>query len=154
MVLVLAFVIPGSVFLFLKKFGKNEFAVTPLYQDAPPVRTPDCPPVGQGPYRIPPAILQSLGWPDSASLILYFFTEDEQQLSRVEATFLSPEITPVKVEPRQDSLALWSRCYLFITEQRPLLLVDQDGRIRGHYGNTREEVDRLLMETAIILKKY
>jgi hypothetical protein len=49
---------------------------------------------------------------------------------------------------------VWSRCYLFNTEQKPLLLVDQQGKIRGHYFNTREDVDRLLTEATIILKKY
>lgn len=153
-VLVLAFVIPGFVFFFLKKFGKNEFEVTPLYQDRPPVQVADCPPLDNVPYRIPETIINALGGFGSSRLVLYCFTNDEQQLNRVNETFNSDEIRWVKVVSLQDSLALWSRCYLFVSEQKPLLLVDKHRRIRGHYFNTREDVDRLLMEAAIILKKY
>ncbi|QOI98656.1 MAG: hypothetical protein HRU69_14715 [Flammeovirgaceae bacterium] len=150
-VLVLAFVIPGFVFFFLKKFGKNEFEVAPLYQDGPPVQAPGCPPFGPEPYRVPDAILDSLGGFGSTPLILYAFIREDQQLMRVKESFAANEITLVKVMTVRDSLA---RCYLFIAEQKPLVLVDQDRRIRGHYFNTREDVDRLLTEAAIILKKY
>jgi hypothetical protein len=154
LVLILAFILPGFVFFFLKKFGKNEFDVAPLYRDALPARTSDCPPVGPGPYRIPETILKSLGWSEPARLTLYAFTADEQQLGRIADAFEGDEVYLVKVTYGHDSLAVWSRCYLFNTEQKPLLLVDQQRQIRGHYFNTREEVDRLLTEAAIILKKY
>jgi len=154
LVLVVAFILPGLIFLFLKKFGKNEFDVAPLYHDVLPARAADCPPVEQGPYRIPLTVLQSLGWSESAHLTLFSFGADDRQLDRVTSAFGREEINLVKVTIGLDSLAVWSRCYLFNTEQKPLLLVDQKRQIRGHYFDTREDVDRLLTEATIILKKY
>lgn len=150
-VLVLAFVIPGFVFFFLKKFGKNEFEVAPLYQDVPPVPAAGCPPPGLEPYLVPDAILDSLGEFGSTPLVLYAFMQDNQQLRRVKESFNAHEVSLVNITTNHENLA---RCYLFLTKQKPLVLVDQDRRIRGHYFNTREDVDRLLTEAAIILKKY
>lgn len=154
LVLVLAFILPALVFLFLKKFGKNEFEVAPLYRDALPARAAGCPPVEQAPYRIPLTVLRSLGWSESVHLTLFSFGADDRQLNRITGAFGRDEINVVKVTIAHDSLGMWSGCYLFNTEQKPLLLVDQERQIRGHYFNTREDVDRLLTEATIILRKY
>ncbi|MCK6617732.1 MAG: hypothetical protein L6Q51_08810 [Cyclobacteriaceae bacterium] len=150
-VLALAFVIPGFVFFFLKKFGKNEFEVPPLYQDGPPMQVTGCPPLKAEAYSISETILDSLNGFGSSLLVLYAFMQDDQQLKRVKESFNAHEVALVNIMTNHKNLA---RCYLFVTEQKPLVLVDQDRRIRGHYFNTREDVDRLLTEAAIILKKY
>ncbi len=153
-VLVLAFVIPGLVFVFLKKFGKNEFEVTPLYTDTLPAALPGCPPVKELPYRIPESVLKSLGWSDSVSLCLLLFSE--APVKRVADVFPQHAVRQLAVigQVSPDTLIHWKKCFLFVDEQKSLLLVDRDRRVRGHYVNTREDVDRLLTEATIILKNY
>ena len=60
--LFLALGLPIVVFVFLKLFGKNQFAVAPLFQDS--IQSP----VGcnsfayQTPYTIPDSLLTKLEW--------------------------------------------------------------------------------------------
>ncbi|MFN3840765.1 MAG: hypothetical protein ACK4RF_08660 [Cyclobacteriaceae bacterium] len=159
LVLFLALVIPACIYIFLKKFGQNQFDVAPLYAEAPPELPGDCPPHQGGPYRIPEFVLESLGWSDSASLFLFLFTEGGHPVGRITEAFQPDELRQVPVNAGNNpvveaDLSWWNACYLFVSEQRPLLLVDKERQIRGHYGNTREDIDRLLMEAAIILRKY
>ncbi|GIV36137.1 MAG: hypothetical protein KatS3mg032_0516 [Cyclobacteriaceae bacterium] len=53
-----------------------------------------------------------------------------------------------------DSISYYVECYLFVPEQKDKILVDKAGRIRGYYGTSREEIDKLIMEASIMLKKY
>ena len=47
------------------------------------------------------------------------------------------------------------KCVFFLKDRYDLVLVDRAGLIRGEYiSDDREEVDRLLMELAILFKKY
>jgi hypothetical protein len=47
------------------------------------------------------------------------------------------------------------KCVFLLKEPFDLVMVDRAGVIRGQYtSNDREEVDRLIMEITIILKRY
>ena len=54
-----------------------------------------------------------------------------------------------------DSTERIKRCVFFLTDSLDLVLIDKDGLIRGQYiSSDREEMDRLLTETSILLKQY
>lgn len=166
--LAVALVVPVAVLLFLRTFGRNEFEVKPLFNDSLPVRPSYCPDV-QLPYTLPDLVRKRLNFTGKIPLVLYL-TEgpDPIFLQRIRSSFNEQELGLVvisdstlhnspsgnSISVAADSILLYSRCYLFLPEQKSMTLVDNQGRIRGHYGSSREETDRLLTEAAIILKKY
>src|SRR5690606_26275936 len=49
----------------------------------------------------------------------------------------------------------WRKCVFFLQEPFDVVLVDRRGAIRGQYDSKdRDEIDRLITEATIILKKY
>lgn len=171
--LLLALALPVLIFMFLKFFGKNEFAVEPLYQEGAPV-VEGCVQPPQGAYTIQTELLSNLGWSEQDSLTLFYvanqstgaeawgrirenFTPEELPIVKIAAagTLKDSALNEVFVHVPSDSLQTLKRCFLFLQEPYDLLLVDSKRRIRGHYPlNNREEIDRLIMEIEIILKKY
>jgi hypothetical protein len=60
----------------------------------------------------------------------------------------------VRLEPTIENEKL-KRCVFFLSDVQDLVLVDATGVIRGQYLSTdRDEMDRLITEIAIILKRY
>lgn len=174
--LVLALALPVSVFLFLKFFGKNQFDVEPFFKDGVSTVDAGCPQPPPGEYRVPVEILEQMSWSGKDSLTLYYFPEhrdkSQSQFVRIGENFNPSEVNVIEVlsssvdmdsipssiksvRVQGDSLSVWRRCYLFLSNPNDLALVDNQRRIRGYYQlNDREEIDRLLMEAMIILKKY
>ncbi|MBX2945230.1 MAG: hypothetical protein KF725_05310 [Cyclobacteriaceae bacterium] len=171
--LVLALALPIGIFLFLKIFGKNEFSVEPYYITG--VSVPDgCPLPAARAYAIPERILNRLSWSEKDSLTLFLIALKEDgkaNLERIQDRFLDHELRKVWVQIDSnsldfdpigkavfislDSLKIFKTCFFFLKEPYNLLLVDNKRRIRGMYVlNNREEIDRLLLEAKIILKKY
>jgi hypothetical protein len=154
--LFLALLFPACVFLFLKFFGKNEFAVPPLYTDSVPDGAKECGVNVALPYHIPDHVKSSLFvTPDS--LILIHFGEltagAEKQFERVSNEY--GKAIKLQLMPVSDSIAHLRTCVFFLKGRYDLVLVDHVGLIRGQYIlDDREEVDRLLMELAILYKKY
>lgn len=156
--LILALVLPVLIFVFLKFFGKNEFTVEPLFAQGPPV-TNGCPDLPRGQYYLSGELLTDLGWSASDSLSLFLVGDDPQRNifeDRVRDDFSETEIRIASVSGiSADSLSHLRTCYFFMNEPYNLLLVDRQRRIRGIYqAENREEIDRLLVEAKIILKKY
>ncbi len=170
--LLLALALPVLIFMFLKFFGKNEFAVEPLYQDGPPA-VEGCVQPPNGPFAIKVELLRGLGWSEKDSLTLVYvakqsggseawgrirenFTPVELPILKITATGLNDStLTEEFVQVPSDSIQTLKKCFLFLHEPYNLLLVDSRRRIRGHYPlDNREEIDRLIMEAEIILKKY
>jgi hypothetical protein len=154
--LFLALLLPGFIFVFLKFFGRNEFAVEPLYQTTPPT-SKQCAPASL-PYVVADSIMKQLPF-EKDSLIVFVF--DERSADGL------AQIARVKDEVREDAVELitaststpknkaWKQCSFFLSEPFNAVLVDHKGRIRGEYTmSDRKEVDRLLTEVTIILKKY
>lgn len=154
--LFLALILPICIFLFLKLFGKNEFAVKPLYEDTYPDKG-ECVNAVTLPYAIPDSVLSQLPFEGDSLVLLVFGEKDAEsgnQLKRIKET-LSAE--PLKVVQLVSSgkHRSWKNCIFFLKDPYNLVLVDRQGVIRGQYvAGDREEVDRLLTEVAIILKKY
>jgi hypothetical protein len=168
-VLTAALVIPVVVLLFLKIFGKNEFEVKPLFEDSIPARPAYCPAEVQIPYKLPSAVLTRFGLVGEAPLVLYYIGKPGRNfLQRLSGAFSEKEVKLVviaddntesvpassRIVMPKDSILFYNTCYFFLPEQKYAVLVDSTARIRGYYGSTREETDKLLMEVSIILKKY
>lgn len=155
--LFLALVLPIGIFLFLKFLGKNEFAVQPLYVDVYPEVMDGCTAVQSLPYTIPDSIRLQLPLENYDLVLLKFGdqgTESATQLKRIEEQFGNdPVILVAKSDtPKSD---YWRRCVFFLKEPLDLVLIDRSGVIRGQYNSAeREEIDRLITELSILLKRY
>jgi hypothetical protein len=156
--LFLALLLPICVFLFLKFFGKNEFAVQPLFQDSLPENYAGCPPV-KLPYKVESeTLLKIIDNKDSLGLI-YFkknnpLRESDNQLARVENEFKTDKIRFTTATPGS-GIDQSGKCVFLLKEPYDLVLVDRRGVIRGQYvSHNRDEIDRLITEVDIILKKY
>lgn len=169
--LLIALALPVLIFLFLKYFGKNQFDVAPLYQEAIP-KISGCTASYQLPYTIPASLLQQLQWSENDSLTLIHIASTAasgpDRLDRIRNEFEAGELSIREIpwgisrdtlgtghEILQDSIYYWKVCFLFLSEPNDLILVDNQRRIRGHYQlENREEIDRLMVEAKIILRKY
>jgi hypothetical protein len=145
--LFLAFVLPVSIFLFLKFFGKNKFDLPVLMKDA--TEWPkDCP--------------QPVSFPFHASSAQYI------ALKPIILLLDTPTLEAQKRLPLEvDSALVHIRSYDTHTELNGFpdcfragydfhaILFDTTGQIRGLYNKLdREEVDRIIMETKILTGKY
>jgi hypothetical protein len=153
--LFVALFLPVGIFLFLKFFGKNEFAVPALFVDTAPVVAPDCP-AAQLPYVVADSVWHQL--PSDRSLVLIYFgessTASENVLSRVQHELQPLSVGIVPLTPN-DRYARWKRCVFFLADPLDIVLVDSSRAIRGQYASgDRKEVDRLLTEIDILLENY
>lgn len=153
-VFILLFVIllvPGLIFVFLRVFGENEFAI-PVYHEQGVQEWPEgCLPIIQIPYLVNKNLL------DDQSPTLYLAKiNDEIESSLARVTEQSGDsIHPVFVQDLDSVNQKSVVCQLVLIEPWNTVLVDTEGRIRGYYElSTREETDRLMMELKILLKQY
>ena len=156
--LILALALPVLIFVFLKFFGKNEFNVEPLFAEGPPAVS-GCPESVSSQYYLSAELLTGSGWSTADSLTLIMVGNDRQRNAfedRLREDFTATEIKITSISGiSADSLQELRTCHFFMNEPYDLLLVDKQRRIRGIYqAENREEIDRLLVEARIILKKY
>jgi hypothetical protein len=140
----LALILPALVFVFLKRFGKNEFVVPVFHVQAAEWTLAGCPSV-----EIPLRVTAGFGEPKIR--IITTQTEDVSvsSFSRV-AENINPELYVV-VNTTKDSI----RCKLLMRDNDTTVLLDSIGQIRGYYSLTSlEETDRLVLEMKILLKQY
>lgn len=155
--LFLAFVLPVLIFIFLKFFGKNEFAVKPLFTDQSPGYAEGCPPAGKLPYLIPDSIRSATSAAKDSLTVIFFGKiekESENQFLRVRDELAG---SPVRLEkmPTTSRSEFWMNCIFYLKDSLNVVAVDRRGAIRGQYvSKSREDIDRLLTEVTIILKKY
>jgi hypothetical protein len=147
----LALLLPVAVFLFLKFFGKNEFDVPAFYQEEKPVVTEDCSYSYAIPYLIPDSVMLRVKKDEKKSLYLVHFSSPEN-LSRVVESY--GRDIDVVADPRLND-SLTRKCIFLMNASQDVILIDSQRRIRGYYtSKDREEIDRLLLELDILLKKY
>jgi hypothetical protein len=177
----LALLLPIAVFLFLKFFGKNEFAVEPLFQHEVQVSA-DCNGVKyKTPYVIPDSIFVKFRKPaDSVTLVIFqdevVANQQEQsiQLSRVKKEFAGDQLNVVVVSKdttlskvkqgeilsclcsvSNQEFTMLRNCVFLLPSVNDAVVIDSKRRIMGQYALTnREDADRLILELKIILKKY
>jgi len=155
--LFLALLLPILIFLFLKFFGKNEFAVRPLFQDAVPEPQPGCLQV-KAPYHIPDSVFHSLTFEQDSLLMLWFgdlMDAGDKQLRRVSNELKNDRIRNQVIASNDQKMQSWRTCIFLLKKPYDVVLIDRKGLIRGQFvADNREEIDRLITEVDIILKKY
>ena len=170
--LFLALALPGLIFVFLKKFGKNEFNVKVYYETGIPEDS-ICGIPTAGAYHVPDSVISKIGLGQSVSasvIIIYPFVKDNlSEVNRIKEKYADEKIDMVilsgipnhrKSQFRQLFLnyhdfgkIVW--CLLRVQEPWSVVLLDGKNRIRGYYdGSLRDEIDRLDLELSILLKKY
>lgn len=154
--LFLALLFPACIFVFLKFFGKNEFSVQPLFSDVYPENVGQCGDSISLPYQIHDSVRTMLNSNNSLLTLVAFDELETDVTNRLTKTLkeYGPEINVLYSISSPDNMKL-QHCVFFMQEPLDLALVDDNGAIRGLYdASDREEVDRLIMEIAIILKRY
>jgi hypothetical protein len=158
--LLLAFLLPILIFIFLKFAGKNEFTI-PVYYDQEAVKPdPGCDFSYSKPYKLQ-------GWngianKDRRDANVLVFPQDDLDISDLSARLKSEmEDEQIVVNDAcqlagDDAICeRWRKCVFFAKDPYQTVLFDKEGRIRGYYDLTlREEEDRLRVELKILLKKY
>ncbi len=179
----LALMLPVLIFLFLKSFGKNEFAVPVLFSDSVSAPVACSVYAYKAPYVIEDSVLQKLTWKESDSLTIIVFEDDNKinqherkiQLSRVFTEFKNVPLQVIRIyggqhvgvtENTTDRIPslLFSEsefqtardCIFLLSKSNDAVLVDRHKRIRGQYNLLkREDADRMIMqEMNILLKRY
>jgi hypothetical protein len=149
--LFLALLLPVCIFVFLKFFGKNEFDVPAFYQESKPAAPADCSFEYASPYRVPDSVMAQVRKDASKTLYLVHFSAAES-ISRVVENYGSD--IDVITDPDLNHPQL-RKCVFLMEDSHDIVLIDSESRIRGYYKSSdREEIDRLLLELDILLKKY
>lgn len=156
--LILALLLPGTVFVFLKLFGRNEFQVPVLHEKSIPDVRDHCDFAYSAPYRMPDSILTSLDpYRNDSVYVFNFDRRVDEAMNRVSDDFRDDPvrvITTSRFPPRFDP-AFLRECVFLMRGDTPVVVVDNRNRIRGYYyASDRDEVDRMIVEIKIILKQY
>lgn len=156
--LLLALLLPIGVFVFLRMFGKNEFTIPVYYKQGVEDVQPSCTYTYPVPYSVPDSIMQRIGLAADKSVVLLIAdtsTVVDIGLKRLQEEFEPTDFQLVYPSGGQASLDHWYSCFFFLKKPWSAVLIDSEKRIRGYYApNSREEVDRLIVEMKILLKKY
>lgn len=151
--LFLALLLPGLIFVFLRKFGKNEFNIPVYYETG----VTDAPAVCGNypiPYRVADSVLGVIRTANKPMLVVVDSSTDvKRNLARLKSE-LNDSFSVVF--PESDSRwESWLDCAFLLQKPWTTVLIDEQGQIRGYYTPaTREETDRLSAELRILLKQY
>lgn len=170
--LVAALVLPILVFLFLKFFGHNEFAVAPLFQQTMVDAPTDCDIVYAAPYAIPDSVMIRYGLQEKTfSVILFTDTLRSPMVAQTAAEFKKEDVefkivadeNSFLVDKQEKYLSLLSEqqfekekhCVFLLKDPFDMVLVDKHGVMFGQYdSHDREEIDRLVAELLIVFKRF
>lgn len=151
----LALILPVLVFLFLKFFGKNKFEI-PVFHRTKIESVAGCDLKYNLPYTVADSILTSLNWDGKrATLILFKSLDGENDLRFKDEV----EQSKLQVVTLDDSLSIDLKkalsCVFLLPVKENAVLVDEQRRIRAYYCmDSREEMDRLLVELKILFNEY
>lgn len=155
--LFLALLLPVCIFIFLRIFGKNEFNVDPLFSGSPPPVLNGCQ-RANAPYFLHDSVRAQLPFGNDSVLVIAFNGNGDinavNQLKRLKEEIANLPVGFLTL-PGSARHLLWKHCLFFLQEPQDVVAVDAKGRIRGQYTSAdREDIDRLLTEMTIILKRY
>jgi len=170
-VLAIVLLFPVLVFVFLKRFGENQFDVPVYHQEGVIEPVAGCSPV-LTPYSVPP-LPGGHAW-EKGPTVVYFqersWTPGEieyEQIVRIcekagrssfgfvrlSSSELAKNGCIVDLIIPENEARQWKQCHLLMPPEAWAVLVDEKGLIRGYYDiGEREETGRLLIEIDIILK--
>ena len=155
--LLLALILPVGVFIFLRSFGKNEFAIPVYYEHGVEDQRPGCLYAYSTPYRVPDSIMLQIGRTTNKPVLLMADTSSRVivGLKRMAEEFEPTDFQLLYSGNDSDTWDHWCACFFFLHKPWTAVLIDSENRIRGYYSpNTREETDRMIVEMKILLKKY
>jgi len=161
--LFLALLLPALIFVFLKYFGKNEFNIPVYYENGIDSVSVSCGGDYSKPYVLPDSVLLAIeATSKPAQVIVFEPTQATQiELNRLTDIFNQREFTKAEVKVQEGTgvsaarYRRWISCIFFIKKPYNAVLVDDQNRIRGYYTlDSREEMDRLILEMQILLKRY
>lgn len=172
-VLIVALLLPALVYLFLKGFGKNEFAIPIYYQEG--ISIEGCNKTSQSQHYVK---FESY---DLEGACLFYFPQwvnDEEfyrQCSRIhdkypgvrftaiaDSSYTQTQTGNILRAKNDDQLYQLANCALILGQDHSiskplynqLVLVDKKKRIRGYYnGNELSDMDRLDIEIDILQKE-
>jgi len=154
--LFIALLLPIGIFLFLKIFARNEFDVQPLFVEKGETQI-GCFPITY-PYAVPDSVLNLYPFPGDSLLLIRFDDkqdESDKQWTRLTKSFQSFRITLKRTPAHELKNPYRRKCIFLLQEPLDLVLLDTKGVVRGQYlSSDREDVDRLITEVTILLKKY
>jgi hypothetical protein len=152
--LFIGLLLPVLVFLFLKFFGRNEFDV-PLIFERPIVAPPGCNRSYSHPYILEDSIVNILG--RRSKLVLITFG-NEQQLERAVTKIDTVDLRLVSVHDlklSEEQIGYLRECVLLLGSEKDVALIDARKQLRGQYeSDDREDLDRMVAEINILLKRY
>jgi len=153
-ILVITLIVPVGIFVFLRFFGKNEFSIPVYYENANDIPNIGCGITYTTPYQVADSTLTNIGWLGKPVLIVNDISGNARQgLKRLNED-LPNEVQMIFLADSTKYHRLY-RCDLLLQNPLNLVLLDDQRRIRGYYDyHDREEVDRLIVELKILLKKY
>lgn len=154
--LLLALILPGAIFVFLKVFGRNEFTIPVYYQQGVDDVSETCQFNYQVPYVVPDSIMNLLAEGDKAILLVANpSSQVRSNLSHVTSQLEKGEYQIVYATNAGLPWDEWYSCFLFLYKPWSAVLIDSENQIRGYYDpETREEADRLTVELKILLRQY
>ncbi|HYG19437.1 MAG TPA: hypothetical protein VD816_10935, partial [Ohtaekwangia sp.] len=80
---------------------------------------------------------------------------EDDPLTRITDNFAADPVHITYFNTKAPADSTIRSCIFFLKEPFDVVLVDRKGRIRGEYdADDRDEIDRLITEITIILKKY
>ena len=150
--LFLALLVPSLIFVFLKMFGTNEFDIEVLYEENMPAFTEACNGSYTLPYHLPDSINREVNVRGDSAVFVHFGNPEALFITRVLSRYKDDPVAH-RIFNRDE--AVLKKCIFILEEPFDVALVDRKGRIRGQYNSSdREEVDRLITEIAILIRKY
>jgi len=152
-ILLLTLLVPAAIFIFLKIFGKNEFAIPVYYENGVENPPNACNNAYAIPYLVSPDALQGIGWKQQAALIMKDSSVYALSAMKMLSAELDDEIQLILA--RGETGRQMVECDLLLADPWKVVLMDSQRKIRGYYDpTTREEADRLMVELKILLMKY
>ncbi len=156
--LIIALVLPSSVFVFLKLTGRNQFDIPVYYSTGIDSLSTICNNDYSKPYVLNDSVLNKLKWVEKECSLFVLADSNQPEINRLNGIFEEKEYAIYSVAKLQlDSISSWrwKNCAFIAKEKINIVLVDKQKRIRGYYTiGSREEMDRLIVEMKILLKKY
>lgn len=156
--LVVMLAIPAMIFTFLKFFGDNRFDVEIYYQDGTEGKS-GCMSV-EGQFYVADSLLES-----GSKVHVVLFNSDNEDIeesnfkARLLDTFDDEIAIVIYVKKQSDgSFTLLENfenivsCGFLSDNSEQLVLVDGQRRIRGYYSRELDEIDRLIVETKIVVE--
>jgi len=144
--LFLALALPVLIFLFLKFFGKNQFDLPVFHADNSAWPAECSPPAGY-PYRPEVKRLVTVAEGKPFIILLTDLEPEARQRLPVELdTVAMPLVHPVNT---------LNPCLFGAPSGTAAVMLDENEAVRGIFATLdRDETDRLIMESKILLKNY